>query len=247
MKKEGVIFIAKTHKPPGLLFVMIATIFSLLFFIFNRSTAPTPNQAIAAATQNAVSIQNMQFTPAQITIPAGTTVTWTNQETNIPHTVTSDQGLWDSGVLQPRQSFSHMFSTPGTYSYHCSIHPFMHGTIVVTGTMTTSPSPQMTTYPSPTSMQQPMRRTYVMPVTYSYPSPTTYPSMQTYTIPMTVTYSYPPPTPTMTPAIPPSPRSVSVMQTQSQSQNINITANQSTHVSANQSQTQSQSVSISSP
>jgi plastocyanin len=59
-------------------------------------------------------------------------VTWTNRDT-VPHTVTGDSGAWDSGQIQPGATFSHAFDQPGTYAYHCSIHPFMHGMVVVKG------------------------------------------------------------------------------------------------------------------
>lgn len=77
-----------------------------------------------------ITIQNFAFSPATITIPAGTTVTWTNQDT-VAHTATSDTGAWDSGTLATGQSYSHTFDTPGTYPYHCTIHPFMKATIIV--------------------------------------------------------------------------------------------------------------------
>ena len=75
-------------------------------------------------------IKNMAFSPAQITVPAGSTVRWTNQD-SIPHTVTADNGKFNSGNLSSGNSFEFTFTTPGTYSYHCSIHPNMKGTIVV--------------------------------------------------------------------------------------------------------------------
>jgi plastocyanin len=77
-----------------------------------------------------ISIVNFAFTPSPVTVPVGTTVTWTNNDL-MTHTSTSATQVWDSGLLSPGQSFSFTFTTPGTFTYRCSPHPFMTGTIVV--------------------------------------------------------------------------------------------------------------------
>jgi len=98
-----------------------------------------------AATAASVSIQNFSYIPGTITIAPGETITWTNNEANVPHTVTSDGGAFDSGRLAPGATFSFTFTTPGTYTYHCTIHPFMHGTVVVaSGAATSTPAPALT-------------------------------------------------------------------------------------------------------
>jgi len=79
---------------------------------------------------NEVFIQNMAFDPGTITITVNSTITWTNKDA-ITHTVTSDNGSFDSGNIAGGGSFSHTFSTAGTYSYHCSIHPYMTGVVKV--------------------------------------------------------------------------------------------------------------------
>jgi plastocyanin len=79
----------------------------------------------------AVAIVDFAFQPASLEVPAGTTVTWTNGGA-APHTVTADDGAFDSGQLAPGASFSQTFDTAGTFTYHCEIHPQMTGTIVVT-------------------------------------------------------------------------------------------------------------------
>jgi plastocyanin len=79
---------------------------------------------------NTVSIANMAFAPGIITVSAGTTVTWTNND-NMAHTVTADDNSFDSGSIALGGTFSKMFSTAGTYPYHCTIHSTMKGTIVV--------------------------------------------------------------------------------------------------------------------
>lgn len=80
---------------------------------------------------NTVIIREASFRPSSLTVPAGTTVTWINRDL-VRHTVTSTEGLFDSGRLQSRGSFNYTFDEPGTYGYYCTIHPIMRGTIVVT-------------------------------------------------------------------------------------------------------------------
>lgn len=81
-------------------------------------------------------VYTLFFAPQTVTISAGTTVTWTNR-TSISHTVTSDDGKsFDSGTANPitaGMTFSFKFTKPGTYKYHCALHPeMMVGTIIVT-------------------------------------------------------------------------------------------------------------------
>jgi plastocyanin len=94
------------------------------------AAAPAANPAPAGAVE--VRIVNFKFTPATATIKAGTTVTWMNTDV-VGHTVNFHaNGINSPSVLNQGDKFSHTFSTPGTYAYICDIHPFMHGTIVVT-------------------------------------------------------------------------------------------------------------------
>jgi YVTN family beta-propeller protein len=78
-----------------------------------------------------VTIKGMAFDKSTITIKAGGTITWVNQD-SIAHDLVDDQGAWDSGSLAPGASYQQTFAKAGQYSYHCSIHPFMVGKIVVT-------------------------------------------------------------------------------------------------------------------
>lgn len=87
---------------------------------------PQPVHAQAAG----VTIQNYSFTPPTVSVPVGATVTWMNNDP-VAHTTSSDTGAWDSGVLQPGASFSHAFTQAGTFTYHCHIHPFMTGVMLV--------------------------------------------------------------------------------------------------------------------
>ncbi len=80
---------------------------------------------------SAVEIRDFSFQPGTLTVAAGTTVTWTN-DGSVPHTVTSNERTFDSGDIAPGGSFSYTFDQPGSYSYHCSLHPSMQGQIEVT-------------------------------------------------------------------------------------------------------------------
>jgi plastocyanin len=84
----------------------------------------------ARAEDATVKIDNFTFAPARLTVTAGTTVTWRNQD-DIPHTVTSASRLFKSNALDTDESFSFTFAEPGTYDYFCSLHPRMTGMIVV--------------------------------------------------------------------------------------------------------------------
>jgi plastocyanin len=79
-------------------------------------------------------MQNIAFNPETLTVPAGTTVTWTNED-GVAHTVTWDDRSVDSGLINQGGTFSFTFDTPGTYGYFCIPHGSpgagMHGTIVV--------------------------------------------------------------------------------------------------------------------
>lgn len=83
-----------------------------------------------AAEGETVEIQDFEFSPESLEIPVGTTVTWTNVG-EAPHTATSDSGIFDSGRLEPGESFSITFDEAGEFSYFCAVHPRMTGSIVV--------------------------------------------------------------------------------------------------------------------
>jgi len=78
-----------------------------------------------------ISIDNFTFSPAKLTVKAGTTITWTNKD-DIPHGIAStDNAFTRSKALDTDDAFSLTLTTPGTYQYFCYIHPHMVGTIVV--------------------------------------------------------------------------------------------------------------------
>lgn len=96
------------------------------------TASPTATNTNSDQTAAAV-ITNYAFSPATLTVKQGTKVTWTNKD-SVNHTVTSDAGpdSFDSGFLSQDQSFSFTFTKAGTYTYFCSAHPYMRGTVVVT-------------------------------------------------------------------------------------------------------------------
>ena len=94
---------------------------------------------MARAATHAVSIDDFAFSPATLTITAGDTVTWTNDDA-VMHTATSTAGAFDSGDLAPGSSFSFTFARPGTYDYLCTPHPSMTGRIVVEAAAAPAPT-----------------------------------------------------------------------------------------------------------
>jgi plastocyanin len=100
-------------------------------------SAPPPGSSASATgtaapvAGNAVSIDNFAFVPATLTVPAGSTVTWTNHDEE-PHTVAASDGSFHSPGMGAQGTYSHTFPTAGKFDYVCSIHPFMHATVVVT-------------------------------------------------------------------------------------------------------------------
>jgi plastocyanin len=90
------------------------------------------NAPEAPADPHQVFIDNFTFSPRQLTVPAGTRVTWVNRE-DVPHTATSTSKprVFDSCTLDTDERFSRVFTTPGTYEYFCILHPKMTGQIVV--------------------------------------------------------------------------------------------------------------------
>jgi len=75
-------------------------------------------------------MKNFAFIQPRLVIDAGTTVTWTNTDA-LAHTVTADNKSFNSGLVDPGKTYRHTFSKPGTYTYACMPHPFMHGVVVV--------------------------------------------------------------------------------------------------------------------
>ena len=94
------------------------------------SVAADVASAVPVPAPTAVTIGNFTFKNQAITVKPGTTVTWTNAD-DIPHTVTSTSGAFRSKVLDTGDKFSFTFAKPGQFSYFCSLHPHMTGTVIV--------------------------------------------------------------------------------------------------------------------
>lgn len=103
-----------------------------LAFGYTAQRAVADNAMPNAAADAHITIENYAFKAPKLTIPAGTTVVWKNLDDD-PHTVTADDGSFDSKGLGQGDTFKHAFAKAGTYPYHCSAHPYMKGVIVVEG------------------------------------------------------------------------------------------------------------------
>ena len=119
-------------KPSTRLLPLIAVLLILLASCSTAQSATSaPTQESPSPSEVQVTIQGFAYHSADLTIPVGTTVTWTNKD-GTHHTSTSDNGLWDSGPLNQGASYSRTFDQAGTFNYHCSIHSSIKGTITVT-------------------------------------------------------------------------------------------------------------------
>ena len=114
---------------------------------------PTPPPAPMPSPSGDVAMGASSFSPATLTVSAGRTVVWANTS-SLPHTVTAS-GAFDSGMLMPGATYSYAFSSPGTYSYTCILHPGMAGTVTVTGGAS-GPGPATTPTPTPTPSPTPV-------------------------------------------------------------------------------------------
>lgn len=110
--------------------LLIVPLLALLALTAGLALGLLPQRDTFAA-DAAVNIQNFAFAPASASVNVGDSVTWTNNDT-VPHTATADGGTFDTGNLNAGGSGSVTFSTAGTFTYFCAIHPNMRGTVVVT-------------------------------------------------------------------------------------------------------------------
>lgn len=109
----------------------LSTLLVLCLLIFACSkNSDYSNGGNTTSSNPNVSIKNFAFTVTTLKIGAGVTVKWTNND-GTTHTVTADDGSFDSGNIAPGASFTKQFNTKGTFAYHCSIHPMMTASVVV--------------------------------------------------------------------------------------------------------------------
>ena len=95
-----------------------------------RAGAPKVKQAVAGGGSNSIAIQGFAFQPETASVAAGTELTWTNEDPEA-HTVTADNEAFDSGPIDPGQTYSVSVDESGAVTYLCAIHPSMKGTIQV--------------------------------------------------------------------------------------------------------------------
>jgi plastocyanin len=111
--------------------LIIRNVFRSALFLLTVLALHANNLSAPARTADTmVTIDNFTFEPQRLTVKAGTTVTWVNQD-DIPHLVASTTKVFKSKALDTDDKFSFTFTTPGVYDYFCSLHPHMTGTIVV--------------------------------------------------------------------------------------------------------------------
>jgi plastocyanin len=108
--------------------VVIPVVVAMLLLVAGSSRVTATDQPSAA--NATVKIDNFVFGPQSVTVPVGTTVTWTNSD-DIPHTAVSTDGVFKSKVIDTDEKFSYTFTKAGTYPYYCAIHPKMTGQVVV--------------------------------------------------------------------------------------------------------------------
>jgi plastocyanin len=97
---------------------------------FGRRGEAAAKGGEGAANATPAEMRNMTFAPNRLEVTAGTTIRWTNND-QLVHTITADDGSWDSGPIEPGQTWSHTFAQPGEFAIHCTPHPFMKALIVV--------------------------------------------------------------------------------------------------------------------
>jgi len=117
-----------------LLLIMAITTAALVGTAMSAAAANSPAQIVNCSTATAC------YSPDPIRISTGTTITWTNG-TSLAHTATADGGAWDTGAIATGAASSPItFNTPGTFAYHCRFHADMHGSVIVTAAVSTTPS-----------------------------------------------------------------------------------------------------------
>jgi plastocyanin len=121
-----------------LVFYSVCTVLLILAcMIAGCSSSQAPVTAVPTQSNveggTGITIKNFAFDPQMLTVKPGTVVTWVNQDA-VPHAIVSDTEspeTFSSDTLQTGSSYSFTFTRPGTFPYHCSIHPSMKGTVIV--------------------------------------------------------------------------------------------------------------------
>jgi plastocyanin len=193
---------------PGRLLFMGIRLLIVATLLSGFGLAPAAG-ARPAAQEVTVEMRNIAFEPRTVTVPAGTTVVWVNRDA-FAHTVTADNGSFDSGLIPPGGAFRFTFERPGTYPYYCVPHGGPGGVGMAGLVVVTAPGPSPTPVrptatpaparPSPTPAR-PTATPVPPPPTPEPPTPTPTPEPSPTPVPPTPTFtpSPAPPTPTATP------------------------------------------------
>ena len=114
------------------IFVLVAlAVTTVMVAGCTSSSNPSPGPVTSIASQNTVAIKDYAFSPSTLTIQKGANVTWRNDD-SVQHQITSDSQAFSSPLFGTGGTYTYQFNTTGTFPYHCSIHPSMKGTVVVT-------------------------------------------------------------------------------------------------------------------
>jgi plastocyanin len=115
-----------------LLLLVALLVLALVVFLPAAVAQDGGVQAVPVQDARSVDIGDNFFDPPDVAVEPGSTITWTNNGA-LPHTVTADDGSFDSGRLNPGDSYTVAFGGQGTVTYHCTIHPEMRGSVTVGG------------------------------------------------------------------------------------------------------------------
>ena len=110
--------------------LVVLSVIALLVFVSAAGAQDSGVEAVPVQDARSVGIGDNFFDPPDATVKPGSTITWTNNGAR-PHTVTADDGSFDSGRLNPGDSYTVAFDGQGTVTYHCAIHPEMRGSVTV--------------------------------------------------------------------------------------------------------------------
>jgi plastocyanin len=167
----------------------------------NASARPAVHRtrAVSAGADPGVTIVDFRFSPSTTTVHTGDTITWSNAGPS-SHSATAHNGTFDTGILHKGRTASHTFTKAGTFSYFCTVHPFMHGTVVVLASSTSqtsgstpspasgstsSPASGSTSSPAPSSTSQSGSGSTSTPNASASTSSTTSQAAQAQTLPLT--------------------------------------------------------------
>ena len=115
-----------------LLLLVVLSVIALLMFVPTAKAQDAGVESVHIQNARSVNIGDNFFDPPNSAVEPGSTITWTNNGDE-PHTVTADDGSFDSGILNPGDSYTVAFDGQGTVTYHCAIHPEMRGSVTVGG------------------------------------------------------------------------------------------------------------------